>query len=103
MRRALLLLLFVTGCPLTSNTGGECQVDRDCGDNICARDGICHAPSEIRAVRAEWTIRGQDANSTSCAGHADLYIAFQAAETGDHIGFSPVPCVIGQYSIDKLP
>jgi len=104
--RSLLLgltLIGLTGCPI-SNSGGECQLDGDCsGGEVCARDEMCAATSTIREVTATWTIRGTDANVTSCGTTADLYIQFIGNDSGDTLGFSPVPCKNGQFTVDKLP
>jgi len=104
MRAApLVLLLALAGCPL-SGRSGECEFDQDCdGDNVCGRDSICHLPSDVRAVRAVWTVAGQAANTTTCAATPQLYISFLSANDGDNLAYSPVPCFAGQFSMDKLP
>ena len=96
------LLVSVAGCP--NPTGGECEIDGDCGGgDVCARDHMCTGSSEVRAVMATWTIRGADANVTTCGTHPDLYISFIGNDFGDTLGFAPVPCKLGQFSVDKLP
>ena len=100
---ALILLSLLAGCP-TSSGGGECQLDADCSSSeVCARDEMCTAKSAVRAVSATWTIRGADANVMSCGTHPDLYISFIGNDAGDTLGFSPVPCMNGLFSVDKLP
>jgi len=105
MRLALVpALILLGGCPLAGRSG-ECQFDQDCGDadTVCARDSICHPKSEVRAVRAVWTLAGQKADANTCAATPDLYISFQSSSDGDTLGYAPVPCYAGQFSMDKLP
>jgi hypothetical protein len=100
--RAALALLLIAGCP--GGSDGECTIDAHCRDGeVCARDGSCAAPSEVRAVRTTWTVRGQPASATTCASHPDLFINFLGPGPGDTIAYSPVPCAIGQFTMDKLP
>ncbi len=102
MRLAFVLLLApLAGCPIEGT--GDCQLDSECGDLVCARDGICMTADSVRAVKATWTINGVAANAESCASAPDLYIRFNGATRDDSLGFSPVPCFTGQFTIDKLP
>jgi hypothetical protein len=99
---AATLLASLAGCP--NPTGGECELDGDCGGgDVCARDHMCTASSSVRAVMATWTIRGAAASTTTCGTHPDLYIQFIGDDFGDTLGFAPVPCKLGQFSVDKLP
>lgn len=83
--------------------GGACFVDQECiTGEICARDDQCWPASEVREVRTTWTLRGQPANATTCARSPDLHIIFDG-NVRDDLGFSPVPCEIGQFVVDKLP
>lgn len=98
-----LALALLAGCPMDT-TGGSCAIDSDCSSSeVCARDEMCTASSSVRAVSASWTISGADANIMSCAPHPDLYIEFIGSDSGDTLGFSPVPCMNGLFSVDKLP
>jgi hypothetical protein len=102
MRAWLVSAVLLGGCPMTQG-GGECTTDGQCsGSELCARDGTCKSPSTMRDVKATWTIRGMAATATSCAGHGDLYIQFEGGP-GESLGYSPVPCAIGQFTITKLP
>jgi hypothetical protein len=102
MRTGLcLLVVALAGCPGLDGSGGECLVDVDCAGDVCARDHSCLPASQVREVHTTWTIRGQAADDLTCAGHADLYIRFHASD--DALGFSPVPCNLGQFGMDKLP
>ncbi|MBA3458202.1 MAG: hypothetical protein H0T42_34290 [Deltaproteobacteria bacterium] len=99
---ALVLLTALAGCP--TSTGGECNSDPDCGGgDVCARDKMCTSASSVRAVTTTWTINGAEANVTSCASKPDLFITFIGRDASDTIGFTPVPCRIGQFLVDKLP
>ena len=100
---AATFLASLAACPM-SGSGGACQIDSDCsGSEVCARDEMCAASSTVRQVTASWTIRGATANVTSCSPHPDLYIQFIGSDSGDTLGFSPVPCMTGQFTVDKLP
>jgi hypothetical protein len=99
---AAVLLTALAGCP--NSTGGECELDDDCAtSDVCARDHMCTDAASVRMVTATWTIRGADANTTTCGSHPDLYISFIGDSFGDTLGFAPVPCKLGQFSVDKLP
>ncbi len=76
--------------------------DAECGSDICARDGVCYPASSVRVARAKWTIGGAAANTQSCSNQPDLFIGF-LGNAGEQIGFAPVPCRAGQFTVDKLP
>jgi hypothetical protein len=100
--RSITLLLLLTGCP--NGGGDECKRDEDCGGGeLCARDGSCALPADIRQVDVTWTIRGAAASVMTCGSHPDLYLSFIGIDSNDTLGFAPVPCRIGQFTIDKLP
>jgi len=95
-------LAALAGCPMGS--GGECNSDPECGGGeVCARDKMCAAASSVRPVVTTWTINGAVANTASCVDRVDLFITFIGRDASDTIGFSPVPCKIGQFMVDKLP
>ncbi|NVB77978.1 MAG: hypothetical protein HOV81_06240 [Kofleriaceae bacterium] len=100
MKLVAALAIVLSACG--GGTGGECKVDGDCGDGVCARNGECLPESAVRSSRVTWTIRGMPANATTCAGSPNFYILFYASP-GDTFGFEPVPCAAGVFSIDKLP
>ena len=101
---ALVLTAGLAGCSLTSSgTGGECQSDSQCGDDVCARNGECIARSNIREVTVKWTVNGVAADPSSCATHPDLYLQFDGPDYGDALRFAPVPCREGSFFVDKLP
>ncbi|MBX3157445.1 MAG: hypothetical protein KF773_15830 [Deltaproteobacteria bacterium] len=104
MRAAPLLVLCLAsaGCPGVGPNDGECIIDMDCDGDVCARDHACHPADQVRAVKAQWTIRGQPASELACAGAADLYIRFKGS-SDDALGYAPVPCRLGQFTMDKLP
>ena len=98
---ALSALLLLAGCPRDGG-GNDCNLDEHCDGQVCARDNTCTDASGVREVKTTWTISGQAANATSCAGRA-LYISFQADDGSQDLDYSPVPCATGQFVIDKLP
>ncbi len=101
MRPTLLLLLAITGCE-TSHDGAPCQLDGDCGSEVCARTGTCAAANTLRAVHVTWTVNGAAPSAGSCAPLDPLQIDFEGTITPG-VAFAPVPCTAGLYSIDKLP
>jgi hypothetical protein len=82
--------------------GGGCTMDSDCSPEVCARDGECLPSSEVTAGRVTWTVLGSQANGSSCSTIPSLYLQFFSGPN-DGVGFSPVPCAEGNFSIDKLP
>jgi hypothetical protein len=100
--RAAVLLLLLAGCP--NPTGSDCQIDDDCGGNdVCARNSECVAPSDVRAVRVTWTIRGMPASAATCAATPSFYVMFSSPQRSDTYGYEPVPCAAGLFTVDKLP
>lgn len=81
----------------------DCRQDADCSSElVCARDGQCLSPSEVRATHTRWTVSGQPAGDASCANAPLLSISFDGG--GDeHVGYAPVPCDAGIFTVDKLP
>jgi len=80
-----------------------CHADADCGSSsVCARDGECLASSDVRSIHVTWTVSGQPASTQTCASALHLDLTFMDTAE-DQFGFSPVPCVEGKFSIDKLP
>jgi hypothetical protein len=79
-----------------------CKQDVECGTAVCARDGTCQPASSVHAVHVSWTLRGKPADATTCAQSQDLEIQFTSS-ANDRLGFAPVPCRQGKFTIDKLP
>ncbi len=102
--RALAVLVLCAGCPSSdSHDGLMCETDSQCGGDICARDGECIAASQVRQVKITWTIDGQPASATTCGPAPSLYLQFDGPTFQDTFGFAPVPCMQGQFTIDRLP
>jgi hypothetical protein len=97
--RALAVLALLVGCGSSSQS--LCKSDSDCGGDVCARNGECTAASNIRMVKVTWTVRGQQASATTCAPAPSLELYFYSTE--DTFGYEPVPCMEGQFTIDKIP
>jgi hypothetical protein len=104
MRGVLVLLL--ASCNLSGSgddVSGDCTSDDACRDGqVCARSGGCYPASQIRSIQVTWTLDGQPASAETCSGSQDLEIDFHGSDGGS-LGFAPVPCVAGKFSIDKLP
>ena len=104
MRPLLLALaLACVACGPPRDSG--CEQDNDCiaDTDVCARNGECMPPSDVRAVRITWTIRGAAASDATCSPSPDLYINFIGNLRTDTFGYDPVPCDAGLFNIDKLP
>lgn len=100
---ALVLPLTACGGGGGGGGGGMCEVDQDCGGGqVCARNGECDDPADVRAVKVTWTVGGQPASTQTCANHPSLYLQFDGPDFGDDFAFEPVPCDQGQFNIDKL-
>ena len=97
MRAVALVLLAACG----GGSQAPCKADSDCSGDVCARNGECVSASEIQMVKVTWTVNGGPANATSCAPAPDLELWFDSAQ--DYFGFEPVPCMEGQFTIDKIP
>ena len=83
---------------------GDCELDSECaGGEVCARDSQCAAPSEVYPVTLTWTVGGEPATAATCADAANLQVLFTTGNPYEDLAFSPVPCAIGQYFIDRLP
>jgi len=108
MRLAVAIsLVLLGGCPQPGGDDGtvglSCFVDEECSaGEVCARDSQCWLASDVRPVRATWTLNGQPADETTCARFPELYIEFHGSSVDD-LGFSPVPCANGLFTVDKLP
>jgi hypothetical protein len=97
-----LAMLALAGCG--GGGGAACEQDSDCGSvQVCARNGECDAPSDVRALKILWTVGGMPASTQTCANFPSLYLQFDSPNFGDSFGFDPVPCDQGQFNIDKLP
>ncbi len=113
MTRAL-AFVFVVGCASPSslppgNCGGSscegvlvCGGDLMCGgDLVCTRDNLCLPPDQVRAVHVTWTVSGAPASPTTCAAAPDLVLDLRG-QLGSSLGFEPVPCAEGKFTVDRL-
>jgi hypothetical protein len=104
MRAAVLGLAMALVSCMQPGTGSECHIDDDCGTGeVCARDQLCVGASTVRLVTATWTVTGMPASTAACGNHANLYIQFVGNDLGDTLGYAPVPCANGRFTVDKLP
>jgi hypothetical protein len=102
MTRALAFVLFVECVHPSSSPPDHCG-SAGCGsDRVCTRDHQCLPPDQVRAVHITWTVSGAPASATSCAAAPDLRIDF-VSRSGPHLGFEPVPCAEGVFTVDRLP
>jgi hypothetical protein len=98
--RRWLVLVVLAAC--SHDDGSACLTDSDCsGGDVCARDDSCWPSSELYTVKITWTIDGSAAGSASCAPFPDFIVNFYSQE--EEFGFAPVPCMAGEFPIDKLP
>ena len=99
--RALVLVLAACGACGSGGGNSKCTSDSQCGGEVCARNGECTAAANIRMVKVTWTVRGQQASATTCGATTSLELWFDSAQ--DYFGYEPVPCMEGQFTIDKIP
>jgi hypothetical protein len=101
MTRAL-AFVFVVGCGThaASAPPGECGSRCD-ADLICTRDHRCLPPEQVRAVHVLWTVSGAPASATTCTAAPDLLLDLRS-RNGPHLGFEPVPCAEGEFTVDRL-
>jgi hypothetical protein len=112
--RCALLAVLLAGCP-SPNSGDDsyyippggfppsgCHQDSDCAPDVCTRDGECLPSSEVHAIRVNWTVNGGPASDAACTNAPDFYLNFNA-DSQDGVGFAPVPCKSGVFSVDKMP
>jgi hypothetical protein len=91
--------IFPGGIP-----SGRCQGDSACNSGeVCARSGNCLPASQVFPVHVAWTLRGMPAGPMTCEAAQDLEIGFFTASGDGYLGYAPVPCVEGKFTIDKLP
>jgi hypothetical protein len=93
-----LLLVGGTGCPGDK----ACEVDTDCGGEVCARSHECLPASQVRRVQVRWTIRGAAATAATCEMVDPLTIQFVATRE-DLLKYEPLACSAGLFTIDKMP
>ena len=87
-----------------SSEPGTCHRDSDCGgSDLCARNAACLPPSEIRAVYVIWTLNDTMTNPTTCTSIPTFEIEFLGSADDDPLGYAPVPCAEGKFTVDKLP
>jgi hypothetical protein len=102
MTRALAFVL-VAGCAGPASAPGDCNGASGCGaDQVCTRDHQCLPPDQVRAVHVTWTVSGAPASATSCAAAPDLVLDLRSRR-GASLGFEPVPCAEGVFTVDRLP
>jgi hypothetical protein len=103
MTRALAFVLLAGCVHPSSAPPGECNGGAGCGsDRVCTRDNQCLPPDQVRAVHISWTVSGAPASATSCVAAPDLVLDLRS-RSGPHLGFEPVPCAEGMFTVDRLP
>jgi hypothetical protein len=102
MRAWLAVIVVAFAACGGDDNGGSCTTDSDCsGGDVCARDESCWPASELYTVKVTWTIAGSAAGSASCAPFPNFNVNFYSES--EEFGFAPVPCMAGEFPIDKLP
>ena len=72
-------------------------------DEVCARTGYCLATSLVRTASVNWLVSGKTPDDTTCSPHPDLQITLHSSSGLTHVSYSPVPCIAGRFTVDKLP
>lgn len=94
----VLVLGGVAGCPGDK----ACEVDSECGGEVCARTHECLPESQVRRVQVRWTVRGEVASAATCTPIEPLGIQFLSTPN-DVLKFEPLVCTAGLFTIDKMP
>jgi len=101
--RGLVLMVALAACGSSSSADDIAQCsDSACSPDICTRNGECDAASDVRTLHVTWTVNGLPAGAANCSSFPDLELDF-ISDFGDSFGFAPVPCMEGQFSIDRIP
>jgi hypothetical protein len=58
--------------------------------------------SQVRVIHVLWTVHELATTTMTCAAAPNLDITFLDAQQ-TQFGFSPVPCVEGKFTVDKMP
>jgi hypothetical protein len=97
----LVALVGAAGC---FTSGNQCQQDYDCGGgDVCANTHECVGAGDVHRIAVRWTVRGNPASETTCAGIASLEITIVDDVSSATTGYAPVPCPTGIFTFDKLP
>ena len=100
--RTAVLVVAAAAAACGHDDGASCLADSDCsGGDVCSRDESCWPSDELYTVKITWTIDGSAAGSASCAPFPDFVVNFYSES--EEFGFAPVPCMAGEFPIDKLP
>jgi hypothetical protein len=105
MRGAALLLVVTAACGGGPSTPSYCDPQTPCtGTDVCARTHECLAPDQVHSVTVHWTIGGQPASATTCAGISQLEVGYvDSGDSADQVVFAPVSCAEGAFPNDKWP
>lgn len=80
-----------------------CHDDGDCASGYaCIRTEQCWPTSDLRTVRAHWTINGAAPTAATCDGRV-MVLSFVSDTYGGDVSFSPVACAQGSFTLDKAP
>jgi hypothetical protein len=96
----------VASAPVPDIDGSPpCPVGSCGGGQVCSRLFTCEDPSQLQTITVTWTLGGQSAGATSCAGIDHLLVAFGTAAdaAGDLGGVGPVECEGGLLRMDGIP
>lgn len=94
------------GCGQLSDSGAECQSDRDCAE-LCSRIGECLSAEHAIELRIRWSVNGvvpSPAQPAACGVIADFEVRLDSASRRDEpIAYFPTPCELGQVFYDRMP
>jgi hypothetical protein len=98
---------FLVGCTVSSRAPGDPDdpfCDTSCSrGQVCTRSGDCLPPSQVREIHVNWLVSGQMPDEAACSPNPNLRIDVSTKDERDRVNYSPVPCIAGRYTIDKLP
>jgi hypothetical protein len=77
-----------------------CIQDSECGaGDVCSILGTCQPASDVETVQVTWTVDGQPATASSCAGLDPLTLQIGNA----HAYGTSVTCEVGELTASKVP
>jgi hypothetical protein len=80
-----------------------CSGDNQCANDVCSIVGTCEPTSDVQTVNVTWTVNGQPANASSCAGFVGGDLALQFGNSGSHGYTANLLCASGAFSLSKVP
>jgi hypothetical protein len=103
--RSLAALPLLAACFARPAVYGECSTDAQCkGGDVCARTGVCLAPSALAPpVALAWTFHGQPADATWCAQFPKMDLVLTSDNGDPDLFLRDLPCMSSGMTLDRVP